>query len=221
MFVGDLAMYMRVAYVALRFINLALVATERPAPRRILDFPGGYGRVLRALKLAFPEAQLTAADLDRDAVDFCAGAFGADPVYSAVEPSQIQLTDKFDLIFCGSLLTHLSAERWLVFFELFYASLNPGGLLVFSTHSELAYEWLATGYHDYGLSPIAIEQLLKDYRAEGFGYVDYAPGHNYGISLSSANWVAQEAAKVSGWRLVAYWPRLWLGSHDVWVYLRP
>ena len=220
MYTGDLAMYLRVAYVALRFINLSLAVADRPAPQRILDFPCGYGRVSRLLKLAFPAAELTAADLDRSAVDFCATEFGATPLYSAVDPSEIPLRGRFDLIFCGSLLTHLQAERWAGFLEFFQAALNPGGLLVFSTHSDLAAEWLITGYHDYGLPPASITDLLTQYQATGFGYVDYAPGQNYGISLSTAAWVATAAAKVKGWQCVAYFPKIWLGPHDVWAYLR-
>ena len=38
----------------------------------ILDFGCGFGRVLRMLKAAYPEARLTAADVKREGVDFCA-----------------------------------------------------------------------------------------------------------------------------------------------------
>src|SRR5262245_32651468 len=48
--------------------------------KRILDLPSGHGRVLRYLKAVFPDAEITACDLVRDGVDFCASALGALPV---------------------------------------------------------------------------------------------------------------------------------------------
>ena len=82
-------------------------------PPRILDFPCGHGRVLRYLRAEFPQAEITACDLLRDGVDFCAANFGAIPVYSDPDPSRIGLPrDAFDLIWVGSLFTHFDAARW-------------------------------------------------------------------------------------------------------------
>src|SRR5262245_23377147 len=99
---------------ALRCIRAALVAADRdPATiHRILDLPCGHGRVLRVLKAAYPRAKITACDLDRSGVDFCARQFGAEPAYSVEDPAKIPVTGPFDLIWCGSLLTHFDAPRW-------------------------------------------------------------------------------------------------------------
>ena len=59
--------------------------------KRILDLPCGHGRVLRYLSAAFPEAEITACDIMREGVDFCASTFGAIPVYSQDDPQQIPL----------------------------------------------------------------------------------------------------------------------------------
>src|SRR5262249_37742284 len=73
-------------------------------PKRILDLPCGHGRVLRYLRAAFPEAEITACDLLADGVDFCASTFGAIGVYSDTDLSLIKLPkDNFDLIWVGSL----------------------------------------------------------------------------------------------------------------------
>src|SRR5262245_10124406 len=71
--------YHRVGQSALHCIRLSLEAAGKdPAEvRSILDLPSGHGRVLRYLKAAFPDAALTACDLSRDGVDFCAATFGA------------------------------------------------------------------------------------------------------------------------------------------------
>lgn len=218
MYDGDLAQYWDVAYSALRFINLALLAANQPAPRTILDFPCGHGRVLRVLQAAFPQARLTAGDLNRHAVDFCARTFGATPVYAHESPEQIQLTQKFDLIFCGSLLTHLKAERWPGFLSFFRTLLEPNGILVFTTHGEMSINWITNGKETYGLKPEQLTQLLTDYRNTGFGYQDYPVMSAYGISISAVPWVLAATGKLPDLHLVSCLPQAWLNYQDVYAY---
>jgi SAM-dependent methyltransferase len=218
MYTGDLQIYLRVAYSALRFTQLSLLAANRPAPKSILDFPSGHGRVLRVLKAAFPDAALAAVDINADAVDFCGATFGAKTGYSTPDPEQIRIADRFDLIFCGSLLTHLDAPRWPGFLKMFHSLLSPGGILVFSTHGEVTRERIKRGEHSfYAVSETAAQQLVADYLQTGFGYADYSPDSNYGVSLSSLAWVQEQLANIEGLQLVACLPRQWLEHHDVWA----
>ncbi len=220
MYAGDLKQYWSVAFSALRFINLALLAADKTAPRSILDFPCGHGRVLRVLHAAFPQASLTAVDLNRSAVKYCAKTFGAQAVYAHQSPEQILLTGKFDLIFCGSLLTHLAAERWNGFLKLFCSHLEPGGVLIFTTHGDVSVDWLMTGKQTYGLKPAQIELILQAHQATGFGYQDYTAQSAYGISISSLPWVLAEAAKLPELQLVTCLPQAWSNHQDVYAYVR-
>src|SRR5205814_7212208 len=52
------------ALSALRCVREAMAAAGKTDVRRILDFPCGYGRVVRVLKAAFPDAELAAGDSD-------------------------------------------------------------------------------------------------------------------------------------------------------------
>ena len=104
---GQEAHYFSVGRSAIRNINTGLIAANLSSPANILDMACGYGRVLRMLKAYFPEARLTACEIDSNAVDFCAETFGAKKAYSDINFGQIVLSEKFDLIWCGSLLTHL------------------------------------------------------------------------------------------------------------------
>src|SRR5258708_14501308 len=136
MFEGNEAHYLGVGESALECIRRSLAAAEVPEHRvrRILDLPCGYGRVLRYLRAEFPEAEITACDLQHEGVDFCAQTFGATPVYSHWDPAKIPLPDDwFDLIWVGSLLPHVDAEHWDAFLRLFRRVVRPGGGLVFST----------------------------------------------------------------------------------------
>ena len=108
------ALYAERGQAALRAIEAAIQSAELllpPAAERSLDrilvFPSGRGHALRALTTAFPDADFTAGDLDREAVDFCVEAFGAAPLYSHEDPDQIETDATFGLIWCDSLFTHL------------------------------------------------------------------------------------------------------------------
>ena len=95
--------------------------------------PCGHGRVLRTLRAAYPQAEIVACDIDTDGVDFCAKTFDAIPVYSKENPEEIDLRRKFDLIWVGSLFTHIRDERWPEFLSFFSRVLAPGCVLIFTT----------------------------------------------------------------------------------------
>ena len=129
------------------YTEMALNAAgkTRSQVAEILDLPWGHGRVLRHLKMAFPTARITACDLKRDGVDFCASQFDAIPVYARESPVENKPEPgRFDLIWVGSLLTHLDAPRWRDFLECFRRWLRPCGVWVFSTHGRETYRHLAT-----------------------------------------------------------------------------
>ncbi|BBK29543.1 hypothetical protein STHU_01770 [Allostella humosa] len=182
--------YFWVTEEALRCIAKAMVLGEKTTFRRILDLPCGHGRVLRGLRAAFPAAEITACDIDRDGVDFCARTFGARPVYGDADPDRIDLGDaRFDLIYCGSLLTHLDQDLFRRFLRMMSRHLARDGLLVFTTHGR----WCIT-FHRTVLpftDPVAWQAIEAGYRDCGFGYRDYAATPGYGVSLTSIGWVQQ------------------------------
>ncbi len=221
MFTGDERHYIDVGLSAIRCIRLALETRRASAPRRILDLPCGHGRVLRALRAAWPEAELTACDLARDGVDFCARTFGARPVYSALDPRAVALAPGcFDLIWVGSLLTHLERERWTVFLECFHAWLAPGGLLVFTTLGRYAAYRMEQGI-EYGLDAEQRSGLLADFARDGFGYRDYPRQSGFGIALASPSFVTRLLLRGHDTRLVTYGEALWDEHQDVVACQKP
>ena len=184
---------------AFRRIKLAMLAAGISTFENILDLPSGYGRVLRVLKAAFPDATLTACDIHAPAVDFCARVFGATPVYSTERPEEIPLEGPFDLLWCGSLLTHVDKPEWDSFLQCFQSVLRPGGLLVFTTTGPfVAEEQIHSSDSPYGITAEQRDSIVKSYRETGFGYCDYEYGDhlrdislppNYGIALASPKWV--------------------------------
>ena len=220
----DQAHYFDCGRSALACIQKALATASIPPKRikRILDLPCGHGRVLRYLKAAFPEVEIAACDLLRDGVDFCSSTFGATALYSSDEPEAIPLEPgSFDLIWVGSLFTHLDAPLWSRFLAVLRNALTPGGLLVFSTHGRDTYQRVLGGVWDNHLSYRRRTMLLYRYERTGFGYARYLGSEGYyGLSLSHPAWVTRQLTSLGGLRLVTLSETSWDDSHDVFASVR-
>jgi SAM-dependent methyltransferase len=191
---------------------MRLVAIEKPAS--ILDLPCGHGRVLRFLRARFPDASITACDLDTDGVDFCATTFAARPVYSTTDFAKTPLDGEFDLIWCGSLLTHIHADQWRAALRLFADHLRESGLLIFTTHGRCHARRLRSGQTTLGLSEWGAKTVLSDYEQSGFGFRSYPGQEGYGISISSAPFVCTQVLATPRLRLAGYAERGWSDHQD-------
>lgn len=202
---GSIGPYLWAGASALRCIRTAMVVAGSEAPRSILDFPCGHGRVLRVLKAAFPEAGLAAGDIDTGAVDFCARAFDATPIYAREDPQKMQIDGSYDLIWSGSLLTHLPAHRWADFLTFFETLLAPGGLLVLTLHGRHDEDALVT----MQLAEDQVPGIQSQYDEQGFGYAEYRFHPRYGIAIASPAWVAGLIRARTRLELVNYAPESW------------
>ncbi len=219
------AHYVSVGQSALAAIERALEGRE---PTNILDLPCGFGRVTRALRARFPHASITVSDLDQPGVDFSASQFGARGAYSVRDFRELVLGERYDLIWVGSLVTHLPTGQTMHFLRALARHLTPWGRAVISVHGPSIIPRLRE--KGYGLLPEAAKQVIGQFETTGFGYADYpSEEHLYGISLSNDHygisltdepWMRQALAK-SGLALVRYEHRTWDDHHDVVIANRP
>jgi len=217
---GHEAEYFRFGHSATRCVQNALECVAlsfEVKTESILDLPSGYGRVLRFLKSAYPEASITACDIVDEAVDFCVETFGVRGIYSAQDPREIEDDWRYDLIWCGSLLTHVREEMWDPWLEFFEQRLAPQGSLVFTTHGE-AY---GRGYFPRHM-PAGFPELQDAYRETGFAFTPFTPGDvtGNGTSLSSPAWVLDRVRERSFLRVTTFIERGWMDAHDVWCVTR-
>jgi SAM-dependent methyltransferase len=212
---ADVPGYLGVGESALKAVRLALLAARRPDPTTILDLPCGHGRVLRWLAAAYPQARLTASDLLVDGVDFCAATWGAAPVYSVQTPTAELFPDRYDLIWVGSLLTHLNAHRWDDFVDLFVDLLAPGGVAVLTTCGPVVAARMRAG-HGYGYPADVVTPALADYDARGFAFLPATPGEtDYGLAVASPGWAVARVLRRPELRLTTYTEALWANHQDV------
>jgi SAM-dependent methyltransferase len=208
MYRGDDNQYFFVGASAIVAIMHAMSLLGKTSFGSVLDLPCGHGRVLRMLAAAFPEAALTACDIDRNGVKFCAETFGATPVFSRPHPQEIPLFGEFDLIWCGSLLTHLDKHLWDAFLEFFTDRLADGGLLVLTTHGR---EIPRRGPPD----DVRWRSIVTDFEGEGFGYRDHRHARGYGTSIAKPSWVLERFYDRRKLMIVGYSERGWADHQDV------
>jgi SAM-dependent methyltransferase len=201
---------------ALELIHFSSELCDKPHYPAILDLPCGHGRVLRWLRAHYPYARLTACDLDRSGVDFCAQQFGATPVYSQADLYQLPFTAQFDLIWVGSLVTHLRQDRWLATLDCLVKWTKECGVIVFTTQGRTASSLLARGRRNIAEN-IDKAALLEEYARTGFAYQRYFESNaeeDYGLALSSPEWVLRTLQRYPDIIVRAYLEEAW-GLQDV------
>lgn len=102
----------------------------------VLDFACGFGRLLRFLSCGDRSVQLTASEIQSEALSFVTGEFDVQSLPSTMAPESFEPGRRFDFIWVASLFSHLPEDlfnRWLL---RLHALLKPEGVLCFSVHDQ-------------------------------------------------------------------------------------
>lgn len=87
----------------------------------------------RHLRAMFPEATIFVSDLDTRKEKFVLENFNVQRAPASPD-FEIEPSERYDLVFCGSLLTHFDAERTKRAIAWFCRTLAQAGLAVLTTH---------------------------------------------------------------------------------------
>ena len=170
----------------------------------ILDFGCGFGRVARFIRAAFPRATVWCTDRELKGVDFCVNELGC------VEVTDPLPAGSMDLIWLGSVFTHLPSSAARSLLDLLVPALSHSGILVFTTQGRYSYErlrqydWQRANEHpweNYNLPRAKVEVICNAFESEDYGYADYKEGGGYGVSIVKPEWYADQCA-ASGLRQV-------------------
>jgi SAM-dependent methyltransferase len=219
--------YFEVGEDALGILVEALASARKPLPRTILDFPSGSGRVTRHLRSFFPEAELWACDIDENHLRFCATHLGARTRPSTPDLADLRFETQFDLIFCGSLLTHLPEHAAMSALSVVREALSPGGTGLVTVHGRYSsyiqrHHWK---YVDDERFAVAERQAAES----GYGFVTYdgemrerfSGCADYGVALVKPSWLVAQLERDRGIRILSYRERDWADHQDVVVFGRP
>jgi SAM-dependent methyltransferase len=212
MYEGRIENYLDIGRSAINLIFRAMLAADVHAVGSILDLPSGAGRVTRHLRAFFPEAALFVCDIAQEKARYAAAQFDAEfmepsPTFS--RPSSRQ----FDLIFTGSLLTHLDEKLVRAALDWICFALAPNGLSVITTggrmqmiagrsiKDDLQWERTYRGVLDKGFNFFPLVNPLC-------GTVPYGSTH-----LTPA-WLMKALERNDNFRVVAFQEAGWAGHQD-------
>lgn len=207
-----LDLYLQVGASALAAIDHIMGQKQAES---VLDLPCGHGRVARHLRARFPAADLFVSDLDECGTKFCAETFNAKPLSSRESFDKVDFGRKFDLIWVGSLITHLPKEGTVAFLGFLSRHIAPDGVAVVSSHGPfVAGRLFARNEPLYGLSVEQENKILEIYFERGYGFCRYPHSDSYGISVISKDWLQKHAAE-AGLELFSYIDHAWDHHQDV------
>jgi SAM-dependent methyltransferase len=213
MYHGNAAHYLACGASAMNAISVA-IALAHKQPTSFLDFGSGAGRVTRWLRAAYPDAHISATDLRPSDLDFCASEFDALTWVTDIDVDAMQAPATYDVIWVGSVLTHLSEKQSRRLVAKLISWLNPEGIVVLSLHGRFAYS-RGPSFNNYGVDDHWPE-IEKGYLAKNlWGYADYPNQIGYGISLTRLSWSARLGEEMQDTRLLLLSEIAWDGHHDI------
>ena len=208
--------YLQCGASAYRVIAANVQLAEQADVAKILDFGAGAGRVARWLCAGFPHAEVTVTDLGEEYVRWCEQCLGTKGWVSDADIHALHAPDTYDVIWAGSVLTHLSAERSAELLKKFWQWTNVQGLVIATTHGRAALQLGDTGRIKY-IDDYLWTGLKADYLRNGFGYCDYEAQKGYGISLTSLSWIVDFVETLPNVRLVGLGENVWDWHQDVFA----
>lgn len=215
---GHINHYVNVGISALKNIEDTLEIANKNFEdiKHCLDLPCGYGRVLRILSIKIPPKLITVCDINEEAVRYCNSEFGCEPLISNYDFRKINFNKKYDLVWVGSLFTHINSQSFSILLEVLFNVLEIGGILIFTTHGEYTIE----AFEKKGI-PITREDI-DNIKKNLYYYVPIENSKNYGNSICLKGFVLNETNRLFGERikLLRYKYRGWDNHHDVYSFQR-
>jgi SAM-dependent methyltransferase len=209
--------YLEIGLGAIKIFDYAInEGFIRPdGPRNILDLPCGHGRVSRFLRARFPGVNLTVCDIDPDGVDFCVNLLGAAKgVYSSMDFDKLDLGEVFDIIWVGSLITHLDAVNTVKFLRCMERFLSDEGILIITNHGKTVADLAPTVGEALGMGMYPPNWVINQYNIIGYGSDANAHIKGYGESTISRHWLEGFfAGEPCG--IIEYLEHGWEGYQDV------
>lgn len=173
----------------------------------ILDFASGYGRLTRILLQKLPREKIWVSDIYHDAMIWQRNEFGINTITSTTDPFRFVHNKQHDIIFVGSLFSHLPATTFRGWLQVLSKHLSPRGVLAFSVH-------------DVSILPPGVSPDKSGLTYLRFSESQSLDLESYGMSYVTEDYVAKEIAglpDISAWK---HYPRALYENQDLYVVAR-
>ena len=140
--------------------------------KSFLDFGSGYGRVTRFLPFALgKDIEVFTSEVKSEAIAFNENELGFKGIHHGSQAESFPTDQHFDVIFAGSIFSHLPEkmlEEWLTKLA---EVLSPNGLLLFTTHNTTLDSSLAgKDFHYTTNSEDAVLDMVSDHLSDTSEY---------------------------------------------------
>jgi SAM-dependent methyltransferase len=174
-----------------------------------LEFACGHGRFTRHLVKQISPHALHVSDVVPGSVDFLQKQMNVGGFYSTSSPSALKPPRTYEVIFVLSLFSHLPESTWETWLQTLYTMLEPGGVLIFSTHGEKAADNLGAQWPDSGFLFIPASESTA------------LPGEEYGSTFTTGEYVRKVAQTVAPEAQLRAYPGHFWGMQDGYALQRP
>lgn len=188
---------------------LELVGQPLVGVPSVLEFASGHGRFTRHLVKALGSERVTVSDVVRGAVDFAYSHFGVQGLVSSARPEDVSWPRSYGLVFVLSLFSHLPRSSWTRWLQRLWQAVEPGGLLVFTTHGAEAARRAGVVLDESGFF------FAPSSESSAIDAVEY------GTSFSNEAFVRRQVQEVAGADALQRFAPQWFWNHqDAWVLKR-
>ncbi len=211
-FSADRDAYLAISRSAVTAILPALASAGIPKPQTILDLPCGYGRVTRALRAAWPDAELTAADQSTAAVAFCVEQFAGEgwkvDDYLEIDEDE-RHSERYDLIWSASLLSSVEPTHVDACVSSLLRMLRPGGVLVAGYHGRDS----ARRFSEH--ADETLRALARTVTVMGVGFRPLGGSGALGITVMTPQWLLPHLTQHRSAMVLSVTERGWADHLDV------
>jgi SAM-dependent methyltransferase len=194
-------------------------------PKRVLDFGCGHGAVARFLIAWFKAAEIFGCDTEPDWLSWVENNIGIRTFSTARHIAAAEIRHgPFDLIYFGSIFTHISESDAKSLLRLIRRSLSDNGIAIVTTAGQHTYahpKWSPKDPSNYHLLDAQdAAAITRDYELYGYGYRHYASHKGkleWGISLARPE-VYHEFANKCGLELLSADEGGYGGVQDVLIF---
>ncbi|MBI2497199.1 MAG: hypothetical protein HYV75_04520 [Opitutae bacterium] len=137
--------------------------------------------------------------------------------YSHPALESLQFETPFDLIWCGSVLTHFAPWQWQAIFDRLIEWTSECGVIVLTTQGRFFASALARR-QPHVASDVDHPALLEEFARTGFAYQKYfgSKDGSYGITLNSPEWLMRMLQRHPGIIVRSFIEEAW-GMQDVTI----
>ena len=203
--------YLADGWRTLSELMLLLESVDQPLRKTasVLEFASGHGRFTRHQVKALGPARVTVSDVVAGAVEFSRATFGVQGFASQAQPEGVQWPRRYALVFVLSLFSHLPRTSWSRWLARLWDAVEPGGLLVFSTHGQEAARRAGVALDETGYFFAASSES------------NAIDAQEYGTAFTDEAFVRARVHELAGEQAVARFEPLAFWNHqDAWVLRR-